>query len=57
METIAALVFVVGIALFLERGHIRRLTRKFRKTPPEQTTPAEIEIKKPLAKEREEQEV
>jgi hypothetical protein len=55
IETIAALVLVVGIALFLERGHIRRLTREFRKTTPEQPTPAEI--KKPTAKEREEQEV
>ena len=57
METLAALVIVVAIALFLERGHVKRLTRKVRATQPEQPTPAEVEIKKPPADEGEEQEV
>ena len=57
METIAALVIVVAIALFLERGHIKRLTKKVRATQPEQPSSDEVEVKKPAADEGEEEEV
>jgi len=50
LETIIVLVLVVAIALFMERGHIRRLTRKFQKTSPEQSTQAKTESEKAAQK-------
>ena len=46
LETIIILVLVVAIALFMERGRIKRLKEKFRKAPPEQPTQAKPESEK-----------
>ena len=46
LETIIVLVLVVAIALFMERGHIKRLAKKFRKTSPEELAQTKPESEK-----------
>jgi hypothetical protein len=50
LETIIVLVLVVAIALFMERGHIRRLTKGLRKPPHEQPTQGKPESERPHVK-------
>lgn len=57
LAVIAGLILIIGIGLFLERDHIRRLIGKSRKTTIEQSTPAKTESKKPHVEEKDEQEV
>jgi hypothetical protein len=51
-QTIVALLAIVGIGIYLERRHVRRLAQKFRK-PTEGSTSAKPETKKPTPEEQE----
>jgi hypothetical protein len=51
-QTIVALLAIVGIGLYLERSHVRRIVGKYRK-PPAESTPAKPETKKPPLEEKE----
>lgn len=54
VETIGALVLVVGIGLYLERGRVKRLIQKYHKTNPKVTKP---KSEKPPSEEKEEQDL
>jgi hypothetical protein len=51
-ETVAALLAIVAIGVYLERGHVRRFVLKYRK-PAGESTPSKPETKKPPLEEKE----